>query len=168
MISMLIVLALHSSSAGALPVDTMQVSSTEVMFFLRPEARFRDFMLLRIETADDARRAITFIGESSASGDVKYQSTVRLFLKEIDQCNYRKETCLVLFSPRTHDMYLSPAYRVSGTSELVFTVGAYAQSEDTGYAFCRVTVLPKAESSIKVVVKTMDREISPQVYRGAP
>jgi hypothetical protein len=148
--------------------DTVYVESTDVILFLHPETRIKDFLLCRLEDADDAMSAISFIGRASASGDANEQSTMRLLLGTIDKCNYRNNNCLVFFSPRTHDMFVDRPFRLPKRNELIFPVSRYPKRVDEGYTYCRVMIVPKSERTDRVIVKEFNHTIIPTVIRGAP
>jgi hypothetical protein len=167
-IALLILPALAAAPVVAQSSDTLYVESTDVMLYLHPEARLREYLLLRLENIDDAMGAISFISRASASGDANDPSTMRLLLGMIDKCDYRKDNCLVFLSPRTHDVFVDRPYRLPGRGELVFPVSRYPKHVDQGYAYVRVMIVPKSERALKAVVRDFDRTIIPTVVRGAP
>jgi hypothetical protein len=159
---------LITTSAAAQSGDTVYVESTDVMLYLHPEARLRDYLLLRLESVDEATSAISFISQASASGDANDPATIRLLLGLIDKCSYRKDNCLVFLSPRTHDLFVDRPYILPKRGEMVFPVSRYPKRVDQGYAYIRVMIVPKSERSMKALVREFDRTIIPTVVRGAP
>jgi hypothetical protein len=152
----------------ASPSDSLHASTVEAKFFLAVSARFRDFFLVRVESSDDAQKAIQFLVQSSATGNIKYQSTLSLLLRQVDRCDFSSDRCYFLFSPRTYDVFIDSPFSLKGRPELIFAVEVSAQKEQEAYSFARVWISPRAEGERKVILKTQVGEIVPRMYQGAP
>jgi hypothetical protein len=150
------------------PSDSLYVSTVGTKFFLAGTARFRDFFLVRVENSSDAQKAIQFLVGSSASGNIRHQSTLSLLLRQLDGCDYSKDRCYFLFSPRTYDVIIDQPFSLEGKPELIFNVEVSAQKEQEAYSFARGWISPMADGETRVILRTQLGEILPRVYRGAP
>ena len=77
-----LLLSMHGRSLPAPPIDTVYVASTGSKLFLNSGAQIRDYVVLSIETRDEATRAIQYLSASSAAGSQKYQALLSLLLRE--------------------------------------------------------------------------------------
>ena len=150
------------------PADTLYLSTIGSKFFINSTTRFPGYILLRVEESRDAKKAIEFLSASSATGNERYQTTSKMLMREIDKCDYRKQNCLLLLSPRTHDLLLAQPFLVHGTRKLIFNVGVSPQEEGDGYSFTRLLITTKTERDLEFIVRTREGDIAPATYRGSP
>ena len=150
------------------PADTLYVSTIGSKFFVNSTTRFPGYILLRIEEPKEARNAIEFLSASSATGNPRYQTTLKMMMREIDKCDYRKENCYILLSPRTHDLLLAQPFLLHGARKLIFNVGVSPQREGDGYSFTRLLITTKAERDLELIVRTREGDVVPPTYRGSP
>jgi hypothetical protein len=158
----------QGSPLPAHPSDSLDVPTVGTKFFLAGTARFRDFFLLRIENSNDAQEAIQFLVGSSATGNIKHQSTLNLLLRQVDRCDFSQDHCYFLFSPRTYDVFIDQPFSLEGKPELIFNVEVSAQKEQEAYSFARGWITPRADGERKIILRTQLGEIVPRIYQGAP
>ncbi len=148
--------------------DTTYLPSIGSRLFVKPSAQFRQYFLLRIESARDAQKAIQFISESASSGLPMFTTMKDLLLHQVDACNYARDNCYLLFSPRTYDQVLGRPFRLGGNADLIFPVQSAAQSEREGYSFVRILIIPKGGENLRFFVRNQLFDSKPAVYQGAP
>ncbi len=148
--------------------DTTYLPSIGSRFFVKPSAQFRQYFLLRIESARDAQKAIQFISESASSGMPMFTTMKDLLLRQVDGCDYARDNCYLLFSPRTYDQVLGRPFTLGGNADLIFPVQSVAQPERDGYSFVRVLIIPKGARDLRIFVRNQLFDSKPAVYQGAP
>jgi hypothetical protein len=150
------------------PSDTLYISTIGTKFFVNSASRFPAFILLRIEEKRDAQQALEFLSASCATGDQRYRTALNTLMREIDNCDYRKQSCFLLLSPRTHDLRVDQPFLLPGARRLIFRSGIFPEPDADAYLFTRLLIATKSERDLEFIVRTPQGEVAPATYHGSP